>query len=59
MAVEDEFEVHPDRFVKKFKEAFKEEGVRAVAEMFGILTELAGRDRIREEASGNGWGLNG
>jgi hypothetical protein len=40
---------HPDRFVKKFKEAFKEEGVKAVGEMFGILTDLAGREREREE----------
>ena len=40
---------HPDRFVKKFKEGFKEEGVRAVGEMFGILTELAGREKAKEE----------
>jgi hypothetical protein len=39
---------HPDRFVKKFKESFKEEGMLAVGEMFGILTEMANKEREEE-----------
>ena len=40
---------HPDRFAKKFKEEFCEEGVSVVGEMFSIITELSLREREKEE----------
>jgi hypothetical protein len=40
---------HPDKFVKKFKEGFGEEGMRAVAEMFTIVTEMSHKERAREQ----------
>ena len=40
---------HPDKFVKKFREGFAEEGEKAVREMFNILTELSLKERGKEE----------
>ncbi|KIW07403.1 uncharacterized protein PV09_02246 [Verruconis gallopava] len=39
---------HPDRFIKKFSDEFVVDGMRAVAEMFTILTELSLQERERE-----------
>lgn len=39
---------HPDRFVRRIKEGFREEGMRVVGEMFSILTELSLAQREKE-----------
>lgn len=41
---------HPDRFVQKFVGEWKDEGMKAVAEMFIILKELADKAKERERA---------
>ena len=43
------FKWHPDRFVRKFKESFSEEGGKAVTEMFRIVTELSLKEREWEQ----------